>query len=76
MLLLKLQKVNTSKTSCSVYQYFKNSAVREKILKNYGIFIKGKITENKDQCWLSSDAESKRIWELFSEIIFKFRKLS
>ena len=35
-----------------------------------------KILEKKDQRWVTSDAASKRIWELFSEIILTSENLA
>ena len=48
-----------------VYQYSTNSAVRENVFDKAKSL---KILESYDQRWLTSDAASKRIWELFSEI--------
>ena len=56
----------------SIYQYFKNSAVRENTFKKLQEVYKGKslkILENKDQRWLTSDAASKRIFELYPQLV-------
>ena len=56
----------------SIYQYFKNSSVRESTFKKLQEVYKGKslkILENKDQRWLTSDAASKRIHDLYPELV-------
>ena len=56
----------------SIYQYFKNSSVRESTFKKLQEVYKGKsikILENKDQRWLTSDAASKRIYDLYPELV-------
>jgi hypothetical protein len=56
----------------SIYQYFKNSSVRESTFKKLQEVFKGKslkILENKDQRWLTSDAASKRIYDLYPELV-------
>ena len=56
----------------SIYQYSKKSSVRESTFKKLQEVYKGKsvrILENKDQRWLTSDAASKKIYDLYPELV-------